>query len=354
MTSGIVNISRGFFEDIIRPLIEQHFPDVAEQMACGVYGYGSEALFLDDELSRDHHWGLRVDILLPDAMHRQLSGAILETIVPELPPQYGGVALRDAHVTGHGIAPESLQAFLRRTIGLTDLPHTDAEWLDIPEVDIVHITNGEVWHDPSGEFTRIRHALMEYYPEPVWLRRISHWCRYFSGMGVYALNRALIRENYQYASITFARSIKWAVEIAFMLNKTYFPYDKWLDAYFRKLSMLADEMVPLVDEAVVLETGWNRKLSILEELSDILDQKMVEMGVISAHPRFKGTETSGYRLLEHAYADIVKQLPPDVKNVVPQWDQVHLEEFHTSYVDTIDMNDWDRLLNLTPVDSETR
>ena len=114
MPSGIVDTSRGFFEEIVHPLMERHFPEAATQMACGVFGYGSEVLFFDDELSRDHHWGLRVDILLPDAMHRELSGAILGTLVPELPQEYGGIPLRDAHVSGHGIAPESLQAFLRR------------------------------------------------------------------------------------------------------------------------------------------------------------------------------------------------------------------------------------------------
>ena len=31
-------------------------------------------------------------------MHRESSSAILETIVPELPHEFGGVSLRDAHV----------------------------------------------------------------------------------------------------------------------------------------------------------------------------------------------------------------------------------------------------------------
>ena len=118
MASGIVDTSRRFFEQIVRPAMERHFPEAAAQMACGVYGYGSEALYLDDELSRDHHWGLRVDMLLPDSLHRRLGGAILERLVPELPEQFEGVRLRDAHVAGHGIAPESLPAFLRRTIGI--------------------------------------------------------------------------------------------------------------------------------------------------------------------------------------------------------------------------------------------
>ena len=347
--SAVVETSRAFFEEVVRPILESEVPEVAEVSACGMFGYGSECYGMDDEVSRDHHFGLRIDMLLPDEIHRSSADTIIQTVNAKLPSSFKGYDLREGHVAGAGVAPESLEAFLSRTIGLTDAPKTNLEWLSMPEEDIVHVTNGEVWYDPSGNLTRIRESL-SYYPEPVWLRRISHWCRYFSGMGVYALNRALIRDNYQYASITFARSIKWGMELAFMLNKTYFPYDKWLDAYFRSLPTLADRLVPLVDEAVVLETGWRRKLEILEEMSDVLDERMVEMGIIQRHPKFKGNDTSGYRLLEHAYAEIVKGLPEDVKQVVPQWDQVYLEEFHTGYVDGIDMEDWDRLLNLTPVE----
>jgi hypothetical protein len=345
----IVHISKAFFEEVVRPILERELPDIAEQAACGIFGYGSECFGMDDEVSRDHHFGLRIDMLLPDEIHKADASRVIETVGAQLPSSFQGYDLREGHVAGAGVAPESLEAFLTRTIGLTRAPATNAEWLSMPEEDIVHVTNGEVWYDPAGTFSGIRTSL-NYYPEAVWLRRISHWCRYLSGMGVYALNRALIRKNDQYASITFARSIKWTIELAFMLNKTYFPYDKWLDAYFRKLPTLADRMVPLVDEAVRLETGWERKLRILEELSDILDARMVELGVIAPHPTFKGSETSGYRLLEHAYADIVKQLPDDVRNVVPQWDQVYLEEFHTEYVKGTPMEDWDRLLNLSPVD----
>ncbi|MBE81590.1 MAG: hypothetical protein CME21_03415 [Gemmatimonadetes bacterium] len=346
----IVDTSRAFFEEVVQPILERDIPDIAGQAACGMFGYGSECYGMDDQVSRDHHFGLRVDMLLPDELHQSRAKEITETVSKQLPQSFRGFDLREGHVAGAGLAPESLDAFLGRTIGLTRAPETHVEWLAMPEEDIVHVTNGEVWYDPSGTFTRIRDTL-SYYPEPVWLRRISHWCRYFSGMGVYALNRALIRKNYQYAAITFARSIKWAIELAFMLNKTYFPYDKWLDAFFRRLSTLADRMVPLIDEAVDIGTGWDRKLEILEQLSDILDERMVEIGVISPHPRFTGNETSGYRLLEHAYADIVKQLPDDVRNVVPQWDQVYLEEFHTTYVEELPIEDWDHLLNLTPVDS---
>jgi hypothetical protein len=318
-------------------------------MACGVFGYGSEALFFDDELSRDHHWGLRVDVLLPDAVHRELGTALLETIGPELPDAFGGIALRDGHVAGHGIAPESLQAFLGRTIGLTRAPRTHQEWLDVPEVDIVHVTNGVVWHDPEGEFTRVRDALLDYYPEPVWLRRISHWCRYASGMGIYALNRAVLRDNLVYAHTAFSRCVKWSIELAFLLERTYFPYDKWLYPSFLRLP-LAERMDPLITEAVGADTSWERRVELLASLADLLDEKMVALGVIPSHPAFTGSATSSYRLLEHAYGAILKRLPDGVKHHVPCWDQIPLEEFHTGYVDSIPIDEWDTILHLKAAD----
>ena len=147
----------------------------------------------------------------------------------------------------------------------------------------------------------------------------------------------------------FGRSIKWAMELAFLLNRTYFPYDKWQFHFFQELPNLADRMSPLISESVDAGTGWKRRLEILEIISDCLDEEMVKMDIIPPHPKFTGSDTSGYRLLEHAYAAIVKELPGEVKNHVPRWDQVYLEEFHTDYVDGLPIEDWDRLSNLTPV-----
>ena len=75
---------------------------------------------------------------------------------------------------------------------------------------------------------------------------------------------------------------------------------------------------------------------------------MVEDGIIKPHPKFIGSATSGYRLLEHAYAEIIKGLPAEIKTVVPVWDQIYLEQFHSGYVDTLEMDVWHGLLNLTP------
>lgn len=347
MSESIIDISRQFFEQVVRPILEEYFPAETKQIAFGVFGYGSEALRLDDDYSRDHHWGLRIDALMPDDVFQHKREEMRQVLSAHLPSTFQGHSLREGHVAGAGLAPDSLSAFLARTIGLDHPPKTYQEWLNLPEEDITHIINGEVWHDPTGKFSAIRTAFQQYYPEPVRLRRIAHWCRYFSGMGTYALKRAILRNNEFYATTTFSKAIRWGIQLAFMLEKQYYPYDKWLLAYFKHLPRLYRPLGPLVDEAVRLSTPWERKLALLNQMADVLDQTMVADGVIEPHPKFTGSDTSGYRLLEHAYAEIIKGVPAEIKTVVPMWDQIYLEQFHSGYVNTLDMDTWHGLLNLT-------
>jgi hypothetical protein len=254
--------------------------------------------------------------------------------------------LREGYTRTKGVALASLEHHLISTIGLDHPPASYAEWLAIPEEDIIHIIAGDVWHDPSQRFSAVRAALTNYYPEPVRLRRLAHWCRYFSGMGVYALKRALLRDNILYASTTFARALHWGVQMAFMLDRTYYPYDKWLTTMFHKLPRMGARLRAIVEEAPQLSTSWERKLQLLEQMTDILDAAMVEDGLIAPHPKFVPSPTSGYRLLESAYAELIKKCPADIKAIVPQWEQVHWEGFHSTFVDGVDLADWRRMLVL--------
>jgi hypothetical protein len=343
---SIIDVSRAFFHEIVQPVLMASFPQETAVTAFGVFGYGSEALRLDDEYSRDHHWGLRIDALMPQEIFETRRREIMDTLAANLPDSYQGHSLREAHLSGAGLAPDNLSAFLKRTIGIDHAPQSYEEWLRIPEEDIIHVINGEVWSDPLGNFTAVRRILAQYYPEPVRLRRIAHWCRYFSGMGTYALKRAILRENDFYATTRFSNAIRLGIQLAFLLDKRYFPYDKWLMAYFEQLPRLSEPLLPLVTEAVNLSTSWEDKLDLLHRIAEILDQTMVADGIIRPHPPYAISPTSGYRLLEHAYAEIIQGLPVEIKPIVPVWDQVYLESFHSLFVDSIDLATWDAILHL--------
>jgi hypothetical protein len=347
-----VAVSRDFFFEVVKPILEREFPEETARTAFGVFGYGSEALYLDDEISRDHHWGLRIDALMPDTLFENRGQAMMRAVSANLPPTFRGYSLREGLIPGKGLALDSLTSFLRRTIGIDHAPETYVEWLSVPEEDIIHVINGEVWHDPTGRFSAIRQALSAYYPEPVRRRRIAHWCRFFSGMGAYALKRALLRGNELYATTAFAKAIRLGVQLAFLLDRRYFPYDKWLLAYFERLPRMSRPLRLLVAEAVRLSTGWERKLELLDEMADVLDAALVADGLIPPHPSFTGSPTSGYRILENAYAELIQRLPDEIKTVVPVWDQVHFEGFHSAYVDSLDVRTWRELLNLTPLEED--
>jgi hypothetical protein len=350
MSESIVDISREFFNEIVLPILLREFPGETAQIACGVFGYGSDVLRMDDDFSRDHNWGIRINALMPDALYQARHQELLQRVSAGMPSAWRGHTLQRGFANTFGLELASLEAHLLRTIGIAEPPRTFAEWLAIPEEDVTHIIGGEVWHDPLGKFSAVRETLNGYYPEPVRLRRIAHWARYYSGMGAYALKRAILRGNDYYANITFTRAIRLGVQLAFLLDSQYFPYDKWTFAFFQKLPRMGPRLEPLVSEAVKLETTWTRKLELLNQMSDVFDEVIVADGIIPPHPKFHGSESSGYRLMEHAYAEILKRLPPELATTVPVWDQIYFERWHSGYVMGLDMQVWDGLLNLKPDD----
>jgi Domain of unknown function (DUF4037) len=344
--SGIIPESKTFCEEVVLPLLRQHFPAETNVMALGFFGYGSEVLELDDHFSTDHHFGLRVNALLPHDILTAKATAIEDMLAAQLPQTWRGRELREGYTRTKGVALAGLEHHLLSTIGIDHPPSTYAEWMAIPEEDITHIIAGQLWHDPARRFTDVRNALAAYYPEPVRIRRLAHWCRYFSGMGVYALKRALLRDNTLYASTTFARALRWGVQMGFMLDRTYYPYDKWLTVQFQRLPRMGKRLAHIVEEAPQLSTPWTRKLDLLHVMSDVLDGAMVEDGLVAPHPKYEMSETSGYRLLESAYAELIQKSPQELKNTVPQWEQVHWESFHSQFVDGVPLADWRRMLVL--------
>ena len=349
---GAVALSESFFDEFVRPAVEAHAPQILEQGAFGRFGYGSECLGLDDKISRDHHWGPQVDLLLPESLLEQLDAEAFERIAGTFPNEYLGYPIVAGQGATAGLSVGSIESFLTRTIGRTKPPVTPHDWLEIAEEDIIHIVNGKVFCDTRGEFSQIRSVFSEYYPDDVWKRRIAHWCRYASGMGLYALGRAHMRGNLPYAYTTFARTIKLTMELAHLLNRRYFAYDKWLYPLFCKLPKIAPEMRPLIDEAVEPNTTWERRITLLEQSHDLIGQSLVEQGLIKPHPTFIPSETSGYRLLEYAYGELCRELPADLLPHTPLGEQKNFEGFHADFVAKLPAEEWRECLNLYPNETE--
>ena len=176
---------------------------------------------------------------------------------------------------------------------------------------------------------------------------MGHWCRYQSGMGTYALKRAILRGDDLFATLAFAQTLQLTIQLAYMLDRTYFPYDKWLYTLFRRLPRMHERIGALVEESLSPTASWQDRLELVERMSDVVDETMVEDGIIPAHPKLTGSPTSGYRLLEHAYKVLLGRVPEEIRLVIPRWGQIHFERFAAAYIDRIDTDSWHEDLNLT-------
>ncbi|HEU0168087.1 MAG TPA: hypothetical protein VFS62_09945 [Chloroflexota bacterium] len=53
-----VDLSRGFYQDCVRPILDHDFPGL--RYAAALIGTGSDVLGFDTPRSMDHHWGPRL------------------------------------------------------------------------------------------------------------------------------------------------------------------------------------------------------------------------------------------------------------------------------------------------------
>ena len=217
-----------------------------------------------------------------------------------------------------------------------------------PEEDIIHVINGEIWLDELGTFSHIRSVLGEYYPEPVRLRRIAHWCRYFSGMGAYALKRAILRDNEYYATIVFSRAVRWAVQLAFYAGLSITPTISGRIPFLSACTPLCTPLGPLVAESVRLFTPWG------------------VAGVAQPNSRRAGSATwwkttSSSRIPSSPNRPLPaiacsnmptprssRKLPPELRGMTPVWEQIYWEQNHSLFVASLDLPTWDSMLNLHP------
>ena len=183
-----LELSRRFPFEAVRPILEREFPEV--EHAAALIGHGSEILGFDDERSRDHEWGPRVQLFM-----RDLDGAdeIVRTMANVLPRSVAGfptnfgptdeegtvvLAELETGPINHRVETIVLADYLRAELGVDPLEgFTTTDWLATPTQRLLESTAGEVFIDPIGDLTRVR-ELLAWYPHDVWLHVMAgHWRR---------------------------------------------------------------------------------------------------------------------------------------------------------------------------------
>src|SRR5450432_3234715 len=151
-----LDLCERFYVEAVRPLFDSHFPGIAH--AAARLGSGSEVVGFDTAQSRDHHWGLRVTLLLAEDDLREHANAILRVMANELPFDVAGYPTHFATPELNGGRPEFT----------AERPIAQREWLTIPSQRLRTVRAGRVFHDGLGELTKARERL-RWYPRDVWL-----------------------------------------------------------------------------------------------------------------------------------------------------------------------------------------
>ena len=221
-----LELSRKYFESFGRPLIEQGFPQLANRYAAGLVGQGSGCFGFDDEYSQDHDFAPGFCIWLTDADYAQY-GEELQKAYNYLPVEFEGYSKNNI-IDDTRMGVMRISDFYESFTGCTDIPKTNMDWFLINENNLATVTNGEVFVDNLGEFTRIRQGLKAGYPKDVLYKKLAARVCVMSQAGQYNYQRCLKRSDKLTASLALSRFAEAVLSTLYLLNNSAAPFYKWM------------------------------------------------------------------------------------------------------------------------------
>lgn len=274
-----LELSKRYFHDIVLPEFEKSLKDILPLCAFGLVGEGSECYGYDDKISQDHDFGPSVCIWLRKDDYLKYKDKINE-VLKVLPKTYLGFQeLKESEWGSDRRGLLNIEDFYFKFLGSSKAPETIADWQKIPETALATVTNGEVFLDNLGEFTKIRNDLLNYYPEAMRQNKIATRLMNISQHGQYNYTRCLKRNDLVAANQCLYLFVDEVIHLVFLLNRRYKIFYKWSNRALLDLKILGEEIHKLLEDMVFAQNKIPYVRKICKVLAEELrNQKLTNCG----------------------------------------------------------------------------
>ena len=242
-----MQLAQSYWQTYGKALLDQpKFAKYKNRIAAGLVGHGSECYGFDDEISRDHDFGPGFCLWLTDEDYAKI-GADLQNAYDALPQEYAGFGSRKETPRAKSCASSkrvgvfSISEFFENITSFPTAPAANEPhlWLSLNESTLAAATNGKIFADPLGEFSKTRQSF-KLMPDDVRISLISHRLGMMAQAGQYNVPRMLSRKDGAAAWLSINEFVHATASLVFLLNNPvtagYLPYYKWQFAALRKLS----------------------------------------------------------------------------------------------------------------------
>lgn len=279
--SGL-KLAKAYFETYGKRMLMEQFPEYLSQIAVGLCGEGSECLGFDDTYSTDHDFGPGFAMWVDDEVYEKI-GDDLQKAYDALPKSFMGYVRMETEQGKGRCGVCTYRQYLTRILGIDHVPQSDAEWLGVSEEALLASVSGEVFVDPSGEFTSIRNRLRAYYPERIWRLKLAQEMTMFSQNGQYNYMRMLRRSDQASAHLLLGKACENAMKLVYLLNKQYAPHTKWLLRGMEEMEdtqMVEDLITGLLYEMHGKEKEAENKQIQIEKIAMLFLEKMKRLALL--------------------------------------------------------------------------
>ena len=292
---------RKFYETYGAPMIHEKFPEYEERIAVGLVGEGSDCFGFDDEISKDHDYGLGFCMWLCEEDNEKI-GKTLQQEYEELIRCYetkNGLDLFFSQRRG----VFTISEFYNGLLG-TDYDYEkmwEIDYKDISEERLATAVNGAVFRDDLGIFLGVRNQLLKYYPDDIWRLKLAQSIHDFSQYAQSNYPRMMARKDDITANLCVAKAMERVMDIVFLLNRTYAPYYKWKRKAMGQLKKLQG-VEKLLEKAAMFKNQkavWNgysyssgtinredEYVDCFEEMAEMILSELREQGLVTGEDTF--------------------------------------------------------------------